>query len=214
MEAIVGVENRETNTRNLNNRLLGYKDKTQTNTMASSNLNAARNLQTSDLGPMFSNPWMTFNLVSGWETAEVKHRYVSGYFTGNYTYDRRYSLSGSWRIDKTDLFGADPKYRGRPLWSVGAGWNINNEAFMASAEWINVLKLRASYGLTGNIDQSVSSFLTGRIYNNSTLNGALSAGVNTPPNEQLRWEKTTSYNVGMDYALWGHRLFGALGCIL
>ena len=131
MEAIVGVENRETNTRNLNNRLLGYKDKTQTNTMASSNLNAARNLQTSDLGPMFSNPWMTFNLVSGWETAEVKHRYVSGYFTGNYTYDRRYSLSGSWRIDKTDLFGADPKYRGRPLWSVGAGWNINNEAFMA-----------------------------------------------------------------------------------
>ena len=81
---------------------------------------------------------------------------------------------------------------------------------MASAEWINVLKLRASYGLTGNIDQSVSSFLTGRIYNNSTLNGALSAGVNTPPNEQLRWEKTTSYNVGMDYALWGHRLFGAL----
>lgn len=210
VEAIVGVENRETNTRNLNNRLLGYKDKTQTNTMASSNLNAARNLQTSDLGPMFSNPWMTFNLVSGWETAEVKHRYVSGYFTGNYTYDRRYSLSGSWRIDKTDLFGADPKYRGRPLWSVGAGWNINNEAFMASAEWINVLKLRASYGLTGNIDQSVSSFLTGRIYNNSTLNGALSAGVNTPPNEQLRWEKTTSYNVGMDYALWGHRLFGAL----
>ena len=126
VEAIVGVENRETNTRNLNNRLLGYKDKTQTNTMASSNLNAARNLQTSDLGPMFSNPWMTFNLVSGWETAEVKHRYVSGYFTGNYTYDRRYSLSGSWRIDKTDLFGADPKYRGRPLWSVGAGWNINN----------------------------------------------------------------------------------------
>ena len=113
VEAIVGVENRETNTRNLNNRLLGYKDKTQTNTMASSNLNAARNLQTSDLGPMFSNPWMTFNLVSGWETAEVKHRYVSGYFTGNYTYDRRYSLSGSWRIDKTDLFGADPKQSGK-----------------------------------------------------------------------------------------------------
>ena len=81
---------------------------------------------------------------------------------------------------------------------------------MASAEWINVLKLRASYGLTGNIDQSVSSFLTGRIYNNSTLNGALSAGVNTPPNEQPPWVKTTSYNVGMDYALWGHRLFGAL----
>ena len=84
--------------------------------MASSNLSAARNLQTSDLGPSFSNPYMIFNLASGWGTDKVKHRYVSGYFTGNYTYDRLYSLSGSWRIDKTDLFGADPKYRGRPLW--------------------------------------------------------------------------------------------------
>lgn len=84
---------------------------------------------------------------------------------------------------------------------------------MASAEWL-MFKIACQLRLTGNIDQSVSSFLTGRIYNNSTLNGALSAGVNTPPNEQLRWEKTTSYNVGMDYALWGHRLFGALGCIL
>lgn len=141
VEAIVGVENRETNTRNLNNRLLGYKDKTQTNTMASSNLSAARNLQTSDLGPSFSNPYMIFNLASGWGTDKVKHRYVSGYFTGNYTYDRRYSLSGSWRIDKTDL---SEQIRNTVVVRCGrwvpAGTSTM-KLFWLLPEWINVFKI-------------------------------------------------------------------------
>lgn len=130
--------------------------------------------------------------------------------TANYTYDSRYSLSGSWRVDKTDLFGADPKYRGRPLWSVGASWNAHNEDFMQSADWLNYLKVRFSYGLTGNIDQSVSSYLTGRIYNNTILDDTKSASVSNPPNESLRWEKTASYNLGVDYGFFDNRLSGSL----
>ena len=86
------------------------------------------------------------------DTSDVLHRYYSYYFTANYVYDSRYSLFGSYRVDRTDLFGTDPKFRGRPLWSVGASWNLHNEEFLKPIEWIDVLKLRASFGLTGNID--------------------------------------------------------------
>ena len=88
-------------------------------------------------------------------TTDELHRFYSLYFTGGYTYDRRYSANFSYRIDKTDLFGADTKFRGRPLWSAGLSWNIHNEDFMSGNEWIDILKLRSSYGLTGNIDQNV-----------------------------------------------------------
>ncbi len=117
--------------------------------------------------------------------------------------------SSAYRVDKTDLFGADPKYRGRPLWSAGASWNLQNEDFMKGLKWIDVLKLRASYGLTGNIDQSVSSYLTAAIAVND-INSSKGATLNTPPNDQLRWEKTASWNVGVDFSFIGNRLSGGI----
>ena len=209
VDAAAGVEIRETNTRTLNNRILGYEDDTQTNSTNRVNLSESYMLSSSDLSMLFS-PWNTYNLNSGWSTSDVMHRYTSVYVTANYTYDNRYSISGSWRVDKTDLFGADPEFRGRPLWSVGASWNAHNEDFMQSADWIDFLKVRFSYGLTGNIDQSVSSYLTARIYNNTVVDGTLSAAINNPPNEQLRWEKTASYNLGVDYSFFKRRLSGSL----
>ena len=52
------------------------------------------------------------------------------------------------------------KYRGKPLWSVGVAWNIENEGFMKEQAWVNYLKLRASYGATGNIYQGATSYMT------------------------------------------------------
>ena len=127
----------------------------------------------------------------------------------NYIYDTRYAASFSCRIDKTDLFGADPKFRGRPLWSAGVSWNIHNEQFMHQFDWINVLKLRASYGLTGNIAQNISSLLTASIGIND-IYGNKVATLNTPPNDQLRWEKTATINIGADFSFWNSRLWGAL----
>ena len=59
-------------------------------------------------------------------------REVSYYGSVVYTYDRRYSLSGTFRIDESNLFGADKKYRRNPLWSVGVSWNIQEEDFFHS----------------------------------------------------------------------------------
>lgn len=132
--------------------------------------------------------------------ADVLHRYVSFYANAGYTYDNRYSLTGSVRIEQADLFGTDPKYRYRPLWSVGASWNLNNESFLQNTEWVNFLKLRLSYGITGNVDQTSSPYLIGTA-GTSSLTGSGTVSINTPPNKLLRWEKTSSLNVGVDFRL-------------
>ena len=219
VSAIAGLEVRETNFRTLNNKLLGYDDNTQTNAMSTLNIYDLSRLASSDLYASMGRiaPSNFYSILykggyydgSAFSTGDVRHRFVSLYTTVNYTYDHRYSLSGSFRKDQTDLFGADPKYRGRPLWSFGASWNMHNEAFLKDSRTVNMLKLRLSYGLTGNIDSSVSSYLVGRIANN-TVAGGKYAYLVTPPNDELRWEKTASWNFGVDYALFDNRLYGAL----
>ena len=211
IEASAGFEFRETKTRATSSMLFGYDDQTQVNANNMMNFEKLLELNksgVSDLGENYS-AMGSFPASDAFRTSEILHRFYSLYFTGNYTYDKRYSASFSWRIDKTDLFGADPEFRGRPLWSVGLSWNVNNEAFLQGNEWLDVLKLRASYGLTGNIDSSVSSFLTATL-DNSELLGKIYGTLDTPPNDQLRWEKTASWNVGIDFSCCGNRLSGSL----
>jgi hypothetical protein len=172
------------------------------------NFNTLTNLTSSDLGVNYS-PSGNAPTSDDFLTTDVTHRFYSYYFNGNYTYDSRYAAQFSYRVDKADLFGADPKFRGRPLWSVGASWNIDNEKFMQSINWIDLLKLRVSYGLTGNIDQNVSSYLTANIAVNEVNNQKM-ATLNTPPNDELRWEKTSSWNFGLDFSFLRHRISGSL----
>ncbi len=209
IEAAGGFEFRESRTKGYSSVLLGYDDMTQTNSNGLINYKELKDYegQTSAMGTSYN----AYGAPDGssFTTSDILHRFYSLYLTANYAYDGRYSVSGSVRLDKTDLFGADPKFRGRPLWSAGASWNINNEEFMKGASWIDVLKLRVSYGLTGNIDSSVPSYLTASIGINE-LTGQKYAALNTPPNDQLRWEKTSSWNAGVDYALMNNRLIGSL----
>ncbi|MFR7812825.1 MAG: hypothetical protein ACLU4N_28300, partial [Butyricimonas faecihominis] len=91
---------------------------------------------------------------------EEYHRYASGYANITYTYDNRFNAFASFRKDYADLFGANAKFRGKPLWSVGASWNLSNEAFLQETVWVSSLKLRTSYGVTGNIYQGATSYMT------------------------------------------------------
>ena len=204
-----GFEYRQTKYNSLNQVLLGYDDLSQTNNMGTANFGTLTQL--SGTVSALGNSYSMVEAPSGsdFRSSVVLHRYYSVYLNGNYVLDHRYALSASWRVDHTDLFGADPEFRRRPLWSVGASWNLGNEPFMESLWWLEALKLRASYGLTGNIDQSVSSYLTASVDVNE-LNGNRYAYLNTPPNEQLRWEKTASVDVGLDFAVRGGRLSGAV----
>ena len=86
---------------------------------------------------------------------------------------------------------------------------MHNEAFLQDNTWIDVLKPRFSYGVTGNINSNYTSYLTARISVHEDT-GDKYATINTPPNDQLRWEKTKTLNVGVDFSFLNFRINGSL----
>ena len=136
-----------------------------------------------------------------------ENRYMSYFFTGSYTYDNRYTVFGSMRYDGTNLFGVDPKYKFNPMWSISGAWSINRERFLRDARWLDNLRLRVSYGAQGNIDRTTSPYILGT-WNSTSLGGASEdrIDVTSPPNQNLRWETTYSWNTALDFAAFEHRI--------
>lgn len=207
INAVAGYEYRYTRDRSTQNRYWGYDEKTLTNSNAVMNFYDLSKASSTDLGSIYNSNvfWMSSDVAS---FDDQEHKYISYYATANYTYDHRFSLSGSYRIDRADLFGADKKFTRRPLWSAGASWNMQNEKFMQSLTWLDMLKPRVSYGVTGNINSDYSSYLTAKIFVHGET-GDKCAEINTPPNDQLRWEKTKTFNAGVDFAFLGYRINGS-----
>lgn len=139
---------------------------------------------------------------------ELLNRYVSVYSTGGYTYDGRYTVSGSIRLDRSNLWGTNSEYQNEPTWSVGGGWNINKESFF-NVSWIDALKLRGSYGIGGNIAKDAAPYLTAYYNTNPNVGGA-EGTVRSRPNPELSWEKTTTTNIGLDFSFFKNRLGGTL----
>jgi len=127
----------------------------------------------------------------------------------NYSYDSRYLLTITARRDGYSAFGANTsKYGLFP--SVAVGWNIANESFMKNIAAINQLKLRVSYGETGNqaigVNQTVTTASTVKYpFGRTALTGVL---FSTMGNANLNWETTTGVNVGIDFGLFGNRVSG------
>ncbi|MDR2284210.1 MAG: TonB-dependent receptor plug domain-containing protein, partial [Sphingobacterium sp.] len=83
--------------------------------------------------------------------SEMKYRFNSYYANAAYTYAHKYSFNGSWRIDRSNLFGMDNSAQNKPVWSAGAKWTIGQEDFLIGrADWLNDLAVRATYGVSGN----------------------------------------------------------------
>lgn len=125
-------------------------------------------------------------------------REKSYYATATYTYDDRYTVTGSYRVDQSNLFGVDPKYRNNPLWSAGLAWDISREDFFRS-DLIDLLKIRATVGLTGNFDATTTPLLVASKRYQAALND-FAARVSSY-NPKLRWERTRTVNVGTDISL-------------
>ena len=125
----------------------------------------------------------------------------------NYSFDNRYFVDASYRIDGSSEYGSDRKWA--PFYSVGAGWNLHNEHFI-KAQWLNNLKLRASYGETGSQLSSNSGAFTAyqHITDNKYANwvGAQLIGLGNP---DLTWQKTKEVNLGIEWGLWNDRVKGS-----
>ena len=217
VSAIAGLEFRGTLSKGTNSLLLAYDDQLQTGRAADINF---FDLYDQQYSPYYKSGSGGYNarsyaynpyIKNGMDNIlEVEHRYGSGYFNATYTYNDRYNVFASFRKDYADVYGLNSKYRGKPLWSVGGAWNIEQEDFMKEVKWVNFLKLRYSYGATGNIYQGATSYLTATTGSTNSYTKLPLATIQSPANPNLRWEQTRTNNVGIDFSLFNNRVRGSI----
>lgn len=134
----------------------------------------------------------------------------------DYAFKDKYLLSATLRRDGSSNFGPENQYGFFP--AASAAWRISNEDFMKSVTWVNDLKIRAGYGVTGN--QNIPSFQYLRRYASSMTQSSypigggndLASGLWTSnyDNQAIKWEEVKSVNVGLDYSLFNHKIDGSL----
>ncbi len=126
-----------------------------------------------------------------------------------YDYDGRYFISGSFRRDASSNF--HPDHRWGNFGSLGLAWLISKEGFMSNASWVDLLKFKASYGVQGN-DSLGYSFPYADQYTHSynEETGEYSVSLSFKGNEEITWESSHSFNVGVDFEFFGSRLNGGL----
>ncbi len=140
--------------------------------------------------------------------ANNTNNYVSYYGNASYTYKNRYTLSGSGRIDKSNLFGVSTNQKSVPLYSAGLSWNFARERFY-HVDWLPYGKLRATYGYNANLNTSATAVPTITQNSGSFFFGLPFAYVASPGNPALRWERIRKVNFGVDFALKNNFLSGS-----
>lgn len=154
-------------------------------------------LQTGSTGslPVSSSATITGNAV------------LSSFLNATYDFDDRYYLSGSYRRDGSSRFGRDNKFGN--FWSIGGGWSVSKEKFF-NVKWITDLRLRASYGATGN-QTGIENFAALGLYSTgSDYDGIPGYVFNQFENNTLTWEKNYPLNVGLDFTVFNGRLRGTV----
>ena len=137
-------------------------------------------------------------------TSEHVKTTLEGYFArANYNYDDRYYLSLSYRYDGSSLFQYD---RWGHFWSVGGSWRISQEEFMKRALWVNDLRLRATYGVSGN--QLNSAYPYTNLWAIGEMDGQPTISQSSVGNPDLSWERNKQVDVGLDFRLWD-RVYGS-----
>lgn len=145
-------------------------------------------------GTIIQKPWL--------ESTATKM--LSTMVRANYSYDNRYMLSGSWRYDGASQLAPGNKFDS--FWAVSGGWNIAREKFMESASRVvNELKLRASYGTVGNA--AVPAYSSHMKFTPGTdAEGNPTLSISQLENKNLKWERTSEFNVGLDVRLLNNRI--------
>ncbi len=137
------------------------------------------------------------------------YRFVSFYGNASYIFKQRYILYGSARKDASNIFGLNTNDKWNPLWSAGIGWNISNEPFY-HVSWLNYVKLRMSYGYSGNIDVTKTPLpVSASGYTDFTTNFPVEI-IGNPSNPSLKWEKTRQLNWGVDFSFLHETFSGSI----
>ena len=135
--------------------------------------------------------------------ARTDYSFVSALSMMQWGYKNRYILSGSIRRDGSSRFGSNNKYG--TFWSVGGAWNLDQESFIQTINFINALKLRASYGVNGNAEIGNYTWKGTYIFN-ANYNQQPGSAPNQVENPDLTWEINKPFNVGIDAVVWDGRV--------
>ena len=140
-------------------------------------------------------------------TSELfEETFISFFVRGNYKFKERYLLSLSGRSDGSSKFGPDYKYGFFP--AASAGWILTQEEFLSNVNPLSFLKLRVSYGITGNAGITNYRYLAQ--YSGEAYGGESGLAPTQIPNPELRWEKTAQLDMGLDFGLFDDRLTGEI----
>lgn len=136
------------------------------------------------------------------------NRFVSLYFNGAYTFKNIYAFSVSARRDGSNLYGASTNDKWKPLWSIGGAWTVSNASFYKSS-LVPFLRVRTTFGYSGNVDLSRSAIAVGS-YSSASIINLPFVQINTIGNPSLRWEKTGQWNFAVDFASRSNSLSGSV----
>ncbi|MGH7477187.1 MAG: SusC/RagA family TonB-linked outer membrane protein [Longimicrobiales bacterium] len=140
--------------------------------------------------------------VTNYDGTEWEHNLVSLFSRASYSFGDRYFLNASIRSDGSSRFGGNDRYGVFP--SLSAAWALSAEPFFPDLEALNELRIRASWGVTGNEEIGDFEFLG--LYGTSNYGDVPGTAPNNLPNPNLRWERTEEWNVGFDVAFFQERL--------
>ena len=155
----------------------------------------------------YSNPSFSTGYPEGGKPSysNTEKRSASYYLNAGYAYDNRYLLDANFRSDGSSVFGLSQKFS--TTWAIGLGWNVHNEAFFESVDWLDFLKLRFSIGNPGN--QNFDAYISMNVYGYTTSYPnpfGLSAVISSWGNNNLEWQKTIDKNFGIDMEFLNRRL--------
>ena len=145
-------------------------------------------------------------IIQDGSSSETEYKFISYFARANYKFKDRYLLGASARSDGSSRFGANNRFGFFP--SVSAGWIISNENFLANSRSISLLKLRASYGKTGNAE--IGNFSSRTLFAASpyaNIAGIITSQIGDP---NLTWESTTQFDIGLDFGFLDNRITGEI----
>ncbi|WP_212001587.1 SusC/RagA family TonB-linked outer membrane protein [Chitinophaga sp. HK235] len=134
-----------------------------------------------------------------------ENRYAFFYGNASYTFKRRLTASGSIRVDQSNLFGTDPRYQYKPMWSAGLLYVITEDF-----NWLDRLAVRTTYGINGNIPKEAGPYMITRDDGSNNWTNESQAYISSPPNSGLRWEKTRVTNLAVDFSVFKGKLTGSV----
>ncbi len=152
--------------------------------------------------------------LSYFGTEESNQRFVAFYLNYGYSFKGKYTLNGTVRYDGSNRLGKSTTARWMPTWNISGKWNLKAEDFLQDEDWLNLLNLRATYGLNGSLGNATNASLIA--YSGSTSRpfhpeeSEVKISISQLENSDLSWEKQHEFNMGIDFTIFEHKISGEL----